>query len=252
MKNNTLLKTEKLNIGYDGKVVVSDVNFEAESGEVLTVIGPNGAGKSTLLKTISGQLPAISGEIELMGKSLSAMSPDERACHMSLLLTGQRMAEMMTVYDVVAMGRYPYTGHLGILSDDDRAVVSKVMERLDISDLAYSFFDRISDGQRQRVLLARSLCQEPKLLILDEPASYLDIRYQLELMEILRSLAAEGLTVIMSMHELSLVRRLAARLICIKESRVDVVEDVDDFFVSGGIERLFDLPEGTFVGSIRN
>ena len=242
-----LLKTEKLSIGYDGKAIVDEVDLEACQGEILVIIGPNGAGKSTLLKTISGQLPAISGGITLLDGDLFSMSADERARHMSLLLTGQRMAEMMRVYDVVAMGRYPYTGRLGILSEDDRAVVTRVMERLDITAFGDTFFDKLSDGQRQRVLLARALCQEPKLLILDEPASFLDIRYQLELSEILRSLAAEGLTVIMSMHELTLVRRLAQRLICIKDGHASVVDDVEQFFSLGGVEAIFDVPAGTII-----
>lgn len=243
----TLLKTDKLSIGYDGTGIVRDVDLEAREGEILVVIGPNGAGKSTLLKTISGQLSPISGGITLLDSYLFSMSADERARHMSLLLTGQRMAEMMTVYDVVAMGRYPYTGRLGILSEDDRTVVSRVMERLNITDLSGAFFDKLSDGQRQRVLLARALCQEPDILILDEPASYLDIRYQLELSDILCSLAADGLSVILSMHELTLVRRLAHRLICIKAGHASVVDDVEQFFSSGGVEKLFDIPEGTLT-----
>ncbi len=245
-----ILKTSDLSIGYEKRTVVSDISFEARLGEVLTLMGPNGAGKSTLLKTISGQLSAVSGEVTLLDRDLFSMPSDERARYMSLLLTGQPMVEMMTVYDVVAMGRYPYTGRLGILSKEDHAVVKQVMERLDITDLKDSFFDRISDGQRQRVLIARALCQRPKLLILDEPASYLDIRYQLELMEILSSLASEGLSVILSMHELSLVRRYSHRLLCIRDGQAKTVEDVEAFFASGGIEKLFDLPEGFLTKNI--
>ncbi|MCR5098410.1 MAG: ABC transporter ATP-binding protein [Lachnospiraceae bacterium] len=245
MKNDVIMEMKNLSVGYEDRVVVGGVDAVLYRGEILVLMGPNGAGKSTLLKTISGQLLPISGEVSLMGGSVFSMKPMERARHMSLLLTGQRMAEMMTCYDVVSMGRYPYTGRLGILSEDDKTVVAEAMERLDIAKLADKSFDKISDGQRQRVLLARALAQKPGVLMLDEPASHLDIKYQLELVEILRSLAGDGLSVIMSMHELLMVKKCANRLLCISEGRAEPVEDVQSFFDDGSVERLFDIPVGS-------
>ena len=276
-----LLKTESLSAGYEGRAVLCDVSFSLCRGEIMVVVGPNGAGKSTLLKTISGLLPPIGGDVELatcagdpelatragdpelasragdpdlteadsgvgktfIGTSIFSMDPMERARHMSLLLTDKRMAELMTCRDVVEMGRYPYTGRLGILSQKDEEVVDEVMERLSIKKLSDMFFDKISDGQRQRVLLARALCQKPRILILDEPASYLDIRYQLELLDILRQLADDGLSVIMSMHELSLVKRIADRLLCVKDGHARMVEDTEGFYENGGMGELFDIPD---------
>ena len=276
-----LLKTESLSVGYEGRAVLYDVSFSLCRGEIMVVVGPNGAGKSTLLKTISGLLPPIGGDVELatcagdpelatcagdselatrvgdpdlteagpgvgktfMGTSIFSMDPMERARHMSLLLTDKRMAELMTCRDVVEMGRYPYTSRLGILSQKDLEVVEEVMERLSITKLSDMFFDKISDGQRQRVLLARALCQKPRILILDEPASYLDIRYQLELLDILRQLADDGLSVIMSMHELSLVKRIADRLLCVKDGHARMVEDTEGFYENGGMGELFDIPD---------
>ena len=276
-----LLKTESLSAGYEGRAVLYDVSFSLCRGEIMVVVGPNGAGKSTLLKTISGLLPPIGGDVELatctgdpefatragdpelasrvgdpdlteadsgvgktfIGTSIFSMDPMERARHMSLLLTDKRMAELMTCRDVVEMGRYPYTGRLGILSQNDLEVVDEVMERLSIKKLSDMFFDKISDGQRQRVLLARALCQKPRILILDEPASYLDIRYQLELLDILRQLADDGLSVIMSMHELSLVKRIADRLLCVKDGYARMVEDTEGFYENGGMGELFDIPD---------
>ena len=276
-----LLKTESLSAGYEGRAVLYDVSFSLCRGEIMVVVGPNGAGKSTLLKTISGLLPPIGGDVELatctgdpefatragdpelasrvgdpdlteadsgvgktfIGTSIFFMDPMERARHLSLLLTDKRMAELMTCRDVVEMGRYPYTGRLGILSQNDLEVVDEVMERLSIKKLSDMFFDKISDGQRQRVLLARALCQKPRILILDEPASYLDIRYQLELLDILRQLADDGLSVIMSMHELSLVKRIADRLLCVKDGYARMVEDTEGFYENGGMGELFDIPD---------
>ena len=142
------------------------------------------------MKSIAGQLALQGGAVLLSGKNMTQLSSKETAKELSLLLTGQAIPELMTCREVVAAGRYPYTGKMGILGSEDWAKVDAAMARLHAEELAERPFDAISDGQRQRILLARALCQEPRVLVLDEPTAYLDIRYQLELVEALRGSGA--------------------------------------------------------------
>ena len=243
------LLAQNLSVGYDGRAIVNDINFCVFSGEVVAVIGPNGAGKSTLLRAIGGQIPQGDGDVRIypdFGEtSVFSIKPDLRSTYMSLLFTDHRGAEMMTCREVVEMGRHPYTGRLGILSDKDQKTVDAVMQRLDITALSDNYFDKLSDGQKQRVLIARSLAQEPKILILDEPASYLDIRYRLELVEVLRSLADEGLSVLLSMHELTLLRKCADRVLGIYENGTELFDVVDELLDGRKLYHIFKIPYGS-------
>ena len=242
-----LLYTDKLSVGYGDRTVVSDIALSAEPGQILCLIGPNGAGKSTLLKTLLRLLPPTAGAVYLEGKELQAYSERELARHSAAMLTGQPEPELMKSAEVVAAGRYPYTGRLGILSEEDRRVVRESMEKVGVSELADTDFTHLSDGQRQRVLLARALCQEPRLLILDEPTSFLDIRHKLDFLQLLRELVRERqLAVVMSMHELELAQRFADRLLCIRDGRVDRAGSPEEIFSGGYIEQLYGLARGSY------
>ena len=242
-----LLYTDKLSVGYGDRTVVSDIALSAEPGQILCLIGPNGAGKSTLLKTLLRLLPPTAGAVYLEGKELRAYSERELARRSAAMLTGRPEPELMKSAEVVAAGRYPYTGRLGILSEEDRRVVRESMEKVGVSELADTDFTHLSDGQRQRVLLARALCQEPRLLILDEPTSFLDIRHKLDFLQLLRELVRERqLAVVMSMHELELAQRFADRLLCIRDGRVDRAGSPEEIFSGGYIKRLYGLARGSY------
>ena len=242
-----LLYTDKLSVGYGDRTVVSDITLSAEPGQILCLIGPNGAGKSTLLKTLLRLLPPAAGAVYLEGKELRTYSERELARRSAAMLTGRPEPELMKSAEVVAAGRYPYTGRLGILSEEDRRVVRESMEKVGVSELADTDFTHLSDGQRQRVLLARALCQEPHLLILDEPTSFLDIRHKLDFLQLLRELVRERqLAVVMSMHELELAQRFADRLLCIRDGRVDRAGSPEEIFSGGYIERLYGLARGSY------
>ncbi len=241
-----LLETRSLTVGYGERIVASAVDAAIKAGELLVLLGPNGSGKTTLLKTIAGQLAPLHGAVFLAGKDLNTVSGSDRSKKLSLLSTERPAGELMTCREVVSAGRYPYTGRLGILSDRDREVAERCMERMGALELAETPFDSISDGQRQRVLLARALCQEPEVLVLDEPASYLDIRYQLELVEALKRLSREdGLAVVVSLHELDLARRCGGRILCLREGRVDRLGTAEEIFAGDYLEKLFSLPAGS-------
>ena len=241
-KEQIRLETKDLCVGYEKKTVVGHVDLTVYAGEVLVLLGPNGSGKSTLLKSIAGQLDKIAGTVYLNGKDLHEQAANQVAKQMSLLLTDRPAAELMTCREVVSAGRYPYTGRLGILSQEDRVIVERCLARMGAQELAERPFNSLSDGQRQRVLLARALCQEPEILVLDEPASYLDIRYQLELAKALRSLAKDdGLAIIVSLHDIDLTRRCADRVLCLKDGKADRLGDAGQILTADYLEKLFSL-----------
>ena len=211
-----------MSVGYQKQPLIEQMEFGLQKGEILTLIGPNGAGKSTVLKSIAGQLALIGGTVWLEDMSTRQMTGKQLAKKMAVVLTQRLRAELMTCEDVVATGRYPYTGRFGILSEADRQAVGEAMELACVTQIKDLDFGRISDGQRQRVMLARAICQEPEILILDEPTSYLDVKYKLEFLHALQMLRQKkGLTVIMSLHELELAERVSDRVLCLNGTCVD-------------------------------
>ena len=243
-----ILSAQALSVGYrTGKAVVSGLEFSIAPGEIVTLIGANGAGKSTILKSIARQLTPLEGTVFLGGKPEAEMQERDIARKLSLFLTGQIRTELMTCYDVTATGRYPYTGRLGILSSTDREKIAEAMQLTHTETLADTSFTEISDGQRQRVLLARAVCQEPELLVLDEPTSYLDIRHKLELLTLVRLLARERNTaILMSLHELDLAERISDRLICIREGKADRIGTPAEIFRGSYIRELYSIEKGSF------
>ena len=240
-------KTEGLSVGYHKKPIIKDIEIGLEKGEILTLIGPNGAGKSTVLKSIAKQLAIIAGTIYLDEQSVESMSGTELSQNMAVVLTEKLRTEMMTCEDVVATGRYPYTGRFGILSESDRKVVKEAMELVHVTAIKDQDFTQISDGQRQRVMLARAICQEPEIIILDEPTSYMDVKYKLEFLSILQEMRKKkGLTVIMSLHELELAERVSDKILCIDGKCVDRFGKPEEVFEQGYISKLFSIASGSF------
>lgn len=248
------LQTEKLNVGYNGKTLIHDISLSVKRGEIITLIGPNGAGKSTILKTITGHLAAIAGTVVLDRDELGKIRYRDLAKKLAVMLTDRAKPELMTCHDVVAMGRYPYTGSLGRLTEEDHRLVNDAMEMVNVLDLAERNFDTLSDGQRQRVLLARAICQEPEILVLDEPTSFLDIRYKVELFAILKRMAKERqTTIVMSLHEIDLAQKLSDKVLCIKGDHIEHFGSPDEIYGAGLIPGLYDLQPETYnplMGSV--
>lgn len=239
--------TENLSVGYRGKVLIGGINISVDRGKILTLIGPNGAGKSTILKTAAKQLESISGAVYIDGNDISEVKGKVLAKKISVLMTERIDPELMTCRNIVESGRYPYTGQMGILSAADHERVEEAMRITSVTEIGKSYFNCVSDGQRQRVMLARAICQEPELLILDEPTSFLDLRHKLELLNILKKLVREkNIAVIMSLHELDMAQRISDFVICIKNNRVDRCGVPNEIFESDYISDLYEIPRESY------
>ncbi len=246
------LNLDHLAVGYHGKALIHGIEIGVQRGEIVTLVGPNGSGKSTILKTITRQLTPVSGDIFLAQgrregadsemKKLGQFEPGELAREMAVMLTGRLQTELMTCRDVAAMGRYPYTGRLGILLEADEQKVDQALEAVHAQHLSDRPFDAVSDGERQRILLARAICQEPEIIILDEPTSYLDIRHKLELLGILHKMSREqGITVVMSLHEIDLAMKISDRIICVKGEEIFACGKPSEILDDDTVRRLYDL-----------
>ena len=243
-----LCETQDLAIGYGKTPLAENIALGAKSGQILTLIGPNGAGKSTLLKTLAGQLSPLGGTVLLDGQDLTAYTGPDRARKLALMLPHTRRTELTTCFEFAAAGRIPYTGRLGILSPADRQAVQHALEVAGAAHLADRDFNCISDGQRQRVLLARAICQQPQVLLLDEPTSFLDIKGKIELLTILQKLAHEdGLAVIVSLHELDMAQKVSDAVVCVFPDHVSGVLTADEAFAPENIRALYRLSEEQYT-----
>lgn len=236
------LRTENLAAGYDGKAWIREISIHASRGEIVTLIGPNGAGKSTILKSIAGQLKPVGGVVSLDGRMMEQWPETELARRMAVMMTERMQPELMTCFDVAAMGRYPHTGRFGILSETDRAIVREALAMVHAEELEDREFSRISDGQKQRILLARAICQQPQIILLDEPTSFLDIRHKMELLTILKTLVREKqVAVLMSMHELDLAQKVSDYIVCVGENKIWKCGMPEEIFTAENMELLFGI-----------
>ena len=195
------------------KIVAADLRGIAPPGQLTSLIGPNGAGKSTLLRTVCGLQPALGGTIDVGGTELTTLEPAELARTIAVVLTERVDPGMLSVREVVGLGRTPHLSVGGRLRESDHRIVAEAMAAAGVTELAQRHLGQLSDGQRQRVMVARALAQQPRLLVLDEPTSFLDIPSRVELLDMLARLARdEGIAVLVSTHELELALRLSDQI----------------------------------------
>lgn len=242
----TVLNSRQLDAGYDGRPVVRGVALSVCSGKIAALIGPNGAGKSTLLKTFAGLLQPVAGTVFIDSVDAFSIKPGERAKLLAAMTTNRAAADYATCFDVVGVGRYQYTGAFGRLTPSDVRAVDDALKAVDAYELRDKEFAKLSDGQKQRVLLARALAQEPRVMILDEPTSFLDVGYKLTFADTLRRLAREkNVGALVSIHELELARAVADLVVCLSaDNRIDRVGTPGEIFQTDYIERLFNIPNG--------
>lgn len=208
-----LLRLVGLTVGYGKRVVGTGLEAELHEGELVCLVGPNGVGKSTLLRTLCGLQPALAGQVLLEGIDLGRLPAPRRARLVAAVLTDAVDPGLLSVAEVVALGRQPHTSWVGRLRDHDRRVVREALTGVGAAALAEKRFAELSDGQRQRVMIARALAQEPRLLLLDEPTAFLDPPGRLQIFELLARLAVErGIGVLVCTHDVEVAARQADRL----------------------------------------
>ena len=241
------LTMRDLTVGYDRIPLIKNINLGVRPGEILTLIGPNGSGKSTILKTITKQLKTIGGSVFLGKESMRELTDREISRHLSMVMTERIHTELLSGRDVVATGRYPYTGRLGILSQQDWKKVDEAIALVHAGEVQQQDFRRISDGQRQRLMLARAICQDTQVLILDEPTSYLDMGFKLDILTTIRMLARKkNLAVIMSLHELDLAQKISDTIACVKGDRIDRVGTPEEIFSGDYVQQLYGVKSRQF------
>ncbi|MFH0799142.1 MAG: heme ABC transporter ATP-binding protein [Pseudomonadota bacterium] len=234
------LKIEDIHFAYGEEDVIRGVSFEMAPSEIVGILGPNGAGKSTLIKLMAGLFKARSGEATLGGEDLHRMPAAERAREIAFVPQESHIPFSFTAMEVVLMGRSPHLPLLGFESRRDIAIAHEAMEKTDCLKFAPRDINSLSGGERQRVILARALAQEPKLLFLDEPTTFLDIRHQIELHRLFSSLSRKGgLAIAAAMHDLNLAAAFCDRLIVLKEGRITAAGKPRDVITSSTIFEAF-------------
>lgn len=227
-------------IGYGAKVIAPHIDLRIDKPEIVSIIGPNGSGKSTLLKALSRLLPPQAGAILLDGKNLQQMNSNAVARIMAVLPQSVQAPADLTVYDLVACGRSPYQAVFVQASREDQTCVWEAIQATGVQELAYRRLDTLSGGERQRAWLAMALAQEPQILMLDEPTTYLDIFHQLELMRLVQQLQRERqITVIMVLHDLNHAARFSQRIIAMKEGAVFADGSVSQVLTAANLRQLY-------------
>ncbi|MEM6429775.1 MAG: ABC transporter ATP-binding protein [Deinococcota bacterium] len=222
------------------KTVLSEIDLSLHRGEFACLLGPNGAGKSTLLRTLAGTQTALQGTVSIGGVTLHRLAKKVLAQRLSVVLTDRLQVGNLTVYELISLGRFPYTGLRGRLTARDHQAVRWAIQATHLDDLAQQMVTELSDGQRQRVMIARALAQEPEFMLLDEPTAFLDLPTRVEITGLLRRLARQtGLAVLMTTHDLDLALRSADTLWLITEDGRFICGTPEDLVLNGTFETTF-------------
>ncbi len=240
-----ILTARDLSIGYKSgrrppRVVASEIDVTLDHGEFVCLLGPNGAGKSTLMRTLAGMQAPLNGRVHIAGRDIAEMSATEVAQLLSVVLTDRVSAGAMTVRDLVGLGRYPHTDWIGRFTPEDQGAVSWAIDSAGAADLEYRNVAELSDGERQRVMIARALAQQPDLMILDEPTAFLDLPRRVEIMALLRNLAhTTRKAIFLSTHDLDLALRCADRIYLLPSEGVMQTGAPEDLVLNGAFEAAF-------------
>ena len=221
---SVVIEAKDLTIGYRhgkrGEVVHSHLNFALCRGELTCLLGSNGAGKSTLLRTLAAVQPPLSGDITLLGKPLASYSPKERSWKIGIVLTDKTQAGGLSVRELVALGRQPHTGFFGRLGKEDHEIIDHALEAVGMAEKASKYTAELSDGERQKVMIAKALVQECPLILLDEPTAFLDVVSRIEIMTLLHRLASEEQrAILMSTHDIEQALVLGDKLWLLKKGK---------------------------------
>lgn len=238
-----MLKIENLTVSYGPRRVLHAVTLAVQSGEVLALIGPNGAGKSTLIRAASGVIPVEAGRVRANGDDLLSLPVMQRARRVAVVPQAVTLPPAFTVWETVLLGRTPYLNFLGQVSDNDERIARAALARVDALDLAGRRVGELSGGEQQRVLLARALAQATPILLMDEPTAHLDLHYQVDFLETVRSLAhSDGLAVLVALHDLNLAARYADRLALLVEGKMQTAGPPRQVLTPEALSAAYHLP----------
>lgn len=240
MPNSILLEAKNLSVGYEKKSILTNLDLKISKGEMICLMGPNGSGKSTLLKSLVGILPFLSGEVQINGSRLDKIKKEELSKIVSIVLTNKGNVQGLTVEDVVRLGRFPHTNRFGKIQKSDRRIIKESIETLDLESIRGNLISELSDGQVQKVFIARALAQDTDLIILDEPTTYLDIANKMELMSTLSRISKEkGKTLLFSSHDWELALEMCPKAWLLDNSGKITMGAPEEFLYSGVMQKLF-------------
>ena len=240
--NNVKLSIKNLDLFYGDNQALKDINIDIKENKVTALIGPSGCGKSTLLKTLARLIKPISGDIVIDGKKVTSMPSKQLAKVLGLLPQSPVVPEGITVWDLVSRGRFPYQTMLKSMSKEDFEAVEEALEIMGITDLANRCVDELSGGQRQRVWIAMALAQQTDILLLDEPTTYLDIAYQVEILDLLTDLnRRRNTTIVMVLHDINLSARYADYIFALRKGKLIKQGSPDEVITTELIDTVFGL-----------
>ena len=244
MEKKIVIQGQDLSIGYrtgkQEKIVHEHLNFQLHAGELTCLLGANGTGKSTLLRTLSASQPALSGKLDILGKSLTEYTEKERSRTIGVVLTDKTFAGGLSVYELVGLGRQPHTGFFGRLNKEDKRIIEEAMENVGIAHKAQSYTAELSDGERQKVMIAKALVQECPLILLDEPTAFLDVVSRIEIMHLLHRLAVEQeKAILLSTHDIEQALVLSNKLWLLSKEHGLQTGVTEDIILNHQMENLF-------------
>ncbi|MDY6854576.1 MAG: ABC transporter ATP-binding protein [Thermodesulfobacteriota bacterium] len=252
--NQPVLQVDNLSVGYKDKTVLRELSFQVEKGSFVSLLGPNGTGKTTLLRTLSRHLSPLYGTVLVDRAELKKLTQKELAKTMSVVLTEKVNPHFFRAWDFVAMGRYPHTGFLGKLTSSDEKAVMEALDMVHAEDLLFRDINTLSDGERQKILIARALAQDPAIILLDEPTMHLDLKHRMEVMAILQSLCRnKGITVIASLHDVDIAAKISDKVALVKDSQIIAWGEPENILSTDSVSSLYDFKGASFnryLGSI--
>lgn len=238
-----MISLSDVSVHYGDQPVVQNISFDIRQGKVMVLIGPNGSGKTTIIRGITGSVKLSGGQIKYDGKNLADLSETERAKYLSVVPQNSLLPDGFSVYETVAMGRTPYLGLLGKLSEEDRRRVDEAIRETAIFDLRKKDVRSLSGGEQQRVILARALAQDTPVMILDEPTTHLDLNHTIGILSLVRNLSREkGTAVLIVLHDLNLAARFADEIIILKQGNILAMGTPEEVLTENNLTAVYHVP----------